>query len=109
MRRLGPGAPRVSDSGAVGIIARLPGGERSDGGRPRVLVAERIGDRGIELLRTRCDVELGFDWTREQLAQRIGGFDAILIRSATKLDAELLGRAQRLRAVGRAGVGIDNV
>jgi len=74
-----------------------------------VLVAERIGDRGIELLRTRCDVELGFDWTREQLAQRIGGFDAILIRSATKLDAELLGRAQRLRAVGRAGVGIDNV
>jgi D-3-phosphoglycerate dehydrogenase len=78
-------------------------------GRPRVLVAERIGARGIELLRERCEVELGFDWSREQLAERIGAFDGILIRSATRLDAELLGRATRLRAVGRAGVGVDNV
>src|SRR5205814_3497756 len=43
------------------------------------------------------------------LAERIAGYDAILIRSATKLDAELISRADRLRAVGRAGVGVDNV
>jgi D-3-phosphoglycerate dehydrogenase len=81
----------------------------SDAARPRVLVAENIGASGIELLRQSCDVELGLDWSREQLAQRIGAFDGILIRSATRLDGDLLGRAQRLRAIGRAGVGVDNV
>jgi D-3-phosphoglycerate dehydrogenase len=80
-----------------------------DGGRPRVLVAEKIGASGIALLQRDCEVELGVDWTREQLAERIGAFDGILIRSATRLDAELLARATRLRAVGRAGVGVDNV
>jgi len=77
--------------------------------RPRVLVAEMIGDSGVALLRERFDVDLGADWTREQLEERIGDYDGILIRSATKLDADLLGRATRLRAVGRAGVGVDNV
>ena len=78
-------------------------------GRPRVLVAEKIGASGISLLEDSFDVELGFDWRRERLAERIGEFDGILIRSATKLDAELIARADRLRAVGRAGVGVDNV
>ena len=78
-------------------------------GRTRVLVAEPIGETGVELLRGHFEVELGIGWAREQLAQRIGEFDGILIRSATKLDAEMLERAGRLRAIGRAGVGIDNV
>jgi D-3-phosphoglycerate dehydrogenase len=77
--------------------------------RPRVLVAEKIGDSGIDLLRRHFDVELGVGWSPEQLAERIGDFDGILIRSATKLDAGLLGHAARLKAVGRAGVGVDNV
>jgi D-3-phosphoglycerate dehydrogenase len=81
----------------------------STDGRPRVLVAEKIGDSGIELLRQHFDVELGIGWSREELAEQIGSFDGILIRSATKLDSELLDRAGRLRAVGRAGVGVDNV
>jgi D-3-phosphoglycerate dehydrogenase len=75
----------------------------------RVLVAEKIGDSGVELLRQSFDVELGAGWSREELADRIGEFDGILIRSATKLDAELIARATKLRAVGRAGVGVDNV
>ena len=77
--------------------------------RGRVLVAEDIGNPGVELLRAHFDVELGIGWSREQLAARIGEFEGILIRSATSLDAELLGRGARLRAVGRAGVGVDNV
>jgi D-3-phosphoglycerate dehydrogenase / 2-oxoglutarate reductase len=77
--------------------------------RARVLVAEDIGDSGVALLREHFDVELGTGWPPEQLADRIGGFDGILIRSATKLDADLLARAGRLRVVGRAGVGVDNV
>jgi D-3-phosphoglycerate dehydrogenase / 2-oxoglutarate reductase len=84
-------------------------GARAEGERPRVLVAEKIGDSGVELLESHFDVELGVGWSREELTDRIGEYDGILIRSATKLDAELLGRAGRLRAVGRAGVGVDNV
>jgi D-3-phosphoglycerate dehydrogenase len=79
------------------------------GGRARVLVAEKIGDSGVALLQQHFDVDLGIGWSREELAEKIGGYDAILIRSATKLDSELLERAERLRAVGRAGVGVDNV
>ncbi len=75
----------------------------------KVLVAEKIGDSGIELLRQHFDVDVGAGWDREQLAERIGEYDGMLIRSATKLDAELIGKASRLRAVGRAGVGVDNV
>jgi D-3-phosphoglycerate dehydrogenase len=75
----------------------------------KVLVAEKIGDSGIELLRQHFDVDIGADWTPEQLAERIGDYDGILIRSATKLNADLLGKAVKLRAVGRAGVGVDNV
>ena len=77
--------------------------------RLRVLVAEDIGDPGVALLRQQFDVELGIGWPSEQLAERIGDFDGILIRSATWLDAELLARAERLRVIGRAGVGVDNV
>ncbi|MGZ4173841.1 MAG: hydroxyacid dehydrogenase, partial [Solirubrobacteraceae bacterium] len=75
----------------------------------RVLVAEKIGDSGVELLRQNFEVEVGTGWSREELAERIGEFDGILIRSATKLDADLIARASRLRAIGRAGVGVDNV
>ncbi|MGA9858879.1 MAG: phosphoglycerate dehydrogenase [Solirubrobacteraceae bacterium] len=75
----------------------------------RVLVAEKIGNSGVELLRRHFEVDLGVGWDRSELEQRIGDYDGILIRSATKLDAELLARASRLRAVGRAGVGVDNV
>jgi D-3-phosphoglycerate dehydrogenase len=74
-----------------------------------VLVAEKIGDSGIDLLRAHFDVDLGVGWDRSELEQRIGDYDGILIRSATRLDGDLLARATRLRAVGRAGVGVDNV
>jgi D-3-phosphoglycerate dehydrogenase len=77
---------------------------------PRVLVKEKIGESGIQLLRDAgFDVDLGVDWADGELDERIGDYDGILIRSATKLTAELLAKADRLRAVGRAGVGVDNV
>jgi D-3-phosphoglycerate dehydrogenase len=77
--------------------------------RLKVLVKEKIGDSGIELLKEHFDVELGFDWSDEQLAERIGDYEGILIRSATKLTAELIEKGTNLRAIGRAGVGVDNV
>jgi D-3-phosphoglycerate dehydrogenase / 2-oxoglutarate reductase len=77
--------------------------------RPKVLVKEKIGDSGVALLREHFDVELGIDWTDEQLAERIGSYDGIVIRSATKLTADLIDHASSLRVIGRAGVGVDNV
>ena len=75
-----------------------------------MLVKEKIGDSGVQLLRDAgLEVEVGVDWDQEELERRIGEFDGILIRSATQLDARLLERAERLKAVGRAGVGVDNV
>lgn len=75
-----------------------------------VLVAESVGESGLELLELAgVDVELGIGWTREQLEQRISEYDGILIRSATKVDADLIARATKLRAIARAGVGIDNI
>jgi D-3-phosphoglycerate dehydrogenase len=76
----------------------------------KVLVKEKIGDSGVELLRSHgFTVDIGTDWTQEELEQRIGDYEGLLIRSATKVDADLLAKATNLRAVGRAGVGVDNV
>jgi D-3-phosphoglycerate dehydrogenase len=77
--------------------------------RLRVLVKEKIGDSGVELLRAHFDVEIGVDWSEEELAERIGEFHGIVIRSATKMTSELIERASSLRVIGRAGVGVDNV
>ena len=76
---------------------------------PRVLVKEKIADAGVELLRADFDVEVGLDWDEAELERRIGEFDAILIRSATKMTPELIDRAERLKVIGRAGTGVDNV
>jgi D-3-phosphoglycerate dehydrogenase len=75
----------------------------------KVLVKEKIADAGVELLREQFDVELGIDWDEDELEKRIGEFDAILIRSATKLTPELIDKADNLKVVGRAGTGVDNV
>jgi D-3-phosphoglycerate dehydrogenase / 2-oxoglutarate reductase len=75
----------------------------------KVLVAERIADAGVELLRQHFDVEVGVDWDGNELEKRIGEFDGILIRSATELTPELIARAERLKVIGRAGTGVDNV
>jgi D-3-phosphoglycerate dehydrogenase len=75
----------------------------------KVLVKEKIADTGVDLLRANFDVELGLEMSDEELAGAIGAYDAILIRSATKLTAELIERADKLKVIGRAGTGVDNV
>jgi D-3-phosphoglycerate dehydrogenase / 2-oxoglutarate reductase len=72
----------------------------------RVLIREPIAEAGIDLLRERFDVDVVPDG---DLAETIGDYDAIIIRSGTKLTADLIERAGRLKVIGRAGVGVDNV
>jgi D-3-phosphoglycerate dehydrogenase len=74
--------------------------------RPRVLVREPIADAGVRLLQERFDVDVDRD---SDLAETIGRYDGIVIRSATKLTADLIARGERLKVIGRAGVGVDNV
>ena len=75
----------------------------------KVLVKEKLADSGVNLLRERFDVDLGVDWSDEELAERIGDYHAILIRSATRLTADLIEKAHNLKVIGRAGIGVDNV
>ena len=72
----------------------------------KVLIREEIAPAGVDLLRERFDVDVDFESPLEEI---IGGYDAIVVRSATKLTAALIGRAERLKVIGRAGVGVDNV
>ena len=72
----------------------------------RVLVREEISEAGVDLLRSRFDVDVDAESALEGI---IAGYDAIVVRSATKLTADLLERADRLKVIGRAGVGVDNV
>jgi D-3-phosphoglycerate dehydrogenase / 2-oxoglutarate reductase len=72
----------------------------------RVLVREQIADAGVELLRAHFDVDVDGD---SDLGEIIGGYDGIVIRSGTKMTKELIERAEQLKVIGRAGVGVDNV
>lgn len=77
----------------------------------KVIVTDEISEKGLVLLqndsRIQLDVRLGL--TKDELHQVIGEYDAIITRSGTQVDEELLSRAVNLKMVARAGVGIDNV
>jgi D-3-phosphoglycerate dehydrogenase len=75
----------------------------------KVLVKEKIADTGVELLRSQFEVDLGLEMSDEELRQKLPEYDAILIRSATKMTPELIELADNLKVIGRAGTGVDNV
>ncbi len=77
--------------------------------RPRILVTEKIAEGGIEVLRSVGDVDVELDWSAVELAEGIAPYDALVVRSATRVTAALLAAAPRLSVVGRAGTGVDNV
>ena len=73
----------------------------------KVIVADKISERGVELLK-----ESGWkvvQTTKETLAGELPDADALIVRSTTKVTGELLEKGARLRVVGRAGVGVDNI
>jgi D-3-phosphoglycerate dehydrogenase len=72
----------------------------------RVLVREEISEAGVDLLRSRFEVDVDAESPLEEI---IGAYNAIVVRSATKVTADLIERAERLKVIGRAGVGVDNV
>jgi D-3-phosphoglycerate dehydrogenase / 2-oxoglutarate reductase len=74
-----------------------------------VLVTEEIAAGGVDLLRGEFQVDVELNPPPAELAERIGAYDALIVRSATSVSAGLLERAGRLKVIGRAGTGVDNV
>lgn len=78
--------------------------------KPPILVSEKLGEAGLELLRSFGNVECLYDLSPEDLCAKISQFDALIVRSGTKVTRQVFEAANgRLKVVGRAGVGIDNV
>ncbi|MEL7568901.1 MAG: phosphoglycerate dehydrogenase, partial [Dehalobacterium sp.] len=76
----------------------------------KVLVAEKIAQEGIEVLKEAdLTVDVQLNLTREQLLNIIEDYDAIVVRSVTKINEEFYQRAKNLKVVGRAGTGVDNI
>ncbi len=77
---------------------------------PRVLISDKLSPAAVEVFRSRgVDVDLRPGLSPAELRACIGGYDGLAIRSATKVTREVLDAAPRLRVVGRAGIGVDNV
>ncbi|RWV83789.1 hypothetical protein GW17_00054560 [Ensete ventricosum] len=88
-------------------MAAEPGGADS---KPRVLVAEKLDQGGLDLLKGFADVDCAYNLSPEELRAKIGLCDALIVRSGTKVGRDVFeASGGRLRVVGRAGVGIDNV
>jgi len=77
--------------------------------RPRILVGDKLAEDGLARLRQVADVEVRLKLKEAELVAAIGDFDALVVRSETKVTAPVLEAGTRLRVVGRAGVGIDNI
>jgi len=75
----------------------------------KVLIPEKLADPGIELLRKDFEVDVLLDLSAEELLEKIGDYDGLIIRSATQVTAGVIGRADNLKAIGRAGIGVDNI
>jgi len=87
-----------------------PAGREAAGGPPRVLVADALAPQAIAVFEARgIAVTQQVGLRPEELRRIIGDFDGLAIRSATKVGPALLSAATRLRVIGRAGIGIDNV
>lgn len=79
---------------------------------PRVLISDKLSDAAVQIFRDRgIDVDfqpdLGKD--KDKLAEVIGQYDGLAIRSATKVTEKILAAATNLKVIGRAGIGVDNV
>ncbi|KAK2970876.1 hypothetical protein RJ640_012505, partial [Escallonia rubra] len=78
--------------------------------KPTVPVAEKLGEAGLNLLKGFANVDCSYNLSPEELCTKISSCDALIVRSETKVSREVFGSsAGRLKVVGCAGVGIDNV
>src|SRR6266568_4139359 len=92
------------------LIRSLSSKPSEDPMSPKVLISDKLSPAAVQIFKDRgvaADVKTGLD--KDQLAAIIGDYEGLAIRSATKVTAKLLERAAKLKVVGRAGIGVDNV
>lgn len=75
----------------------------------KVLVSDPIHEDGLKALKEFADVEVATELSKEELIKKVADFDALVVRSATKVTKDVLEAAKNLKLVVRAGVGLDNV
>src|ERR1700686_5410270 len=79
---------------------------------PRVLISDALSAAAVQIFKDRgieVDFQPNLGKDKEKLAEIIGDYDGLAIRSAPKATAKILDRAKRLKVIGRAGIGVDNV
>ncbi|MCK4844770.1 MAG: hydroxyacid dehydrogenase [Candidatus Heimdallarchaeota archaeon] len=76
----------------------------------KVILTDKLNEKAVEILEEAgFEVKVAWDLPKEEISQIIGEYDAMIIRSATKVRGELLEKAVNLKVIGRAGVGLDNI
>ena len=75
----------------------------------KVLIADAINEKGIENLREVAEVVVDTSITPDELANTIHEYDGIVVRSRTKLTADIIKKADNMKIIARAGVGVDNI
>ncbi len=108
-RRVSPSAAGGASPGTGVSLAKLSIRRVADVSQPVVLIAEELSPAGIALLESDFDVRHVDGCDRDALLAALAEADALIVRSATRVDAQALAAAQKLRVIARAGVGLDNV
>jgi D-3-phosphoglycerate dehydrogenase / 2-oxoglutarate reductase len=77
----------------------------------RILIADKLGQAGLDRLNQAADVtyDMHTGLSKEDLLPLMPDYDAVIVRSDTRLDADLIAAGQRLKVIGRAGIGVDNI
>jgi D-3-phosphoglycerate dehydrogenase / 2-oxoglutarate reductase len=76
----------------------------------KILIADAMSDKAVDILKqNHQDVDVKTDLTKDQLKEIIGDYDALIVRSAAKVTKDIIEKADKLKIIGRAGIGVDNV
>jgi D-3-phosphoglycerate dehydrogenase len=75
----------------------------------KVLVADQLSDAGVQALAEHVEVDVRTGMAKTELLEAIGAYDGVVVRSATTIDADVIAKADRLKVIARAGIGLDNV
>jgi D-3-phosphoglycerate dehydrogenase len=76
----------------------------------KILISDRIADEGIKLLEEKgYEVTKAWEKPKDELPKIVGEYDALIVRSATKVKGDLIVNAKNLKVIGRAGIGLDNI
>jgi len=77
---------------------------------PKVLIADDLSSKAVDIFRSHgIDVDVRIGLKKAELLNIIDGYDGLAVRSATKADKEIIAAAKRLKVIGRAGIGVDNI